>query len=342
MRLPNRFGSVTKLSGTRRNPFWVRKTIGWNDKGHPIYQTIGYVKTREEGFIMLSEFNNEPWDIDANKLTFKELYERWEKKRLPNLKESNQSAMRAAFKYCFTLHHLIFKKITIGQLRDVIINCDKSYAIKNSIKSFMDKMYKFAIEEQIRVPNYAELIESTPATPKEKKPISDEDIGKLWEHKDNQTVQTILILLYTGFRISELCDIRLSDIDLKLGFIKGGAKTKSGKNRMVPIHSSIASIVADRCANNINFLVENKSGEQMKAYNFTINYFKPTLKSIEITEEYTPHFTRHTLRTKMDNAGVNKRVMDLIMGHSSRDVGDRVYNHKTLEQLKKEIELVTS
>ena len=43
MKNPNGYGSVVKLSGRRRNPFAVRKTIGFNEKGHPIYKTIGYL-----------------------------------------------------------------------------------------------------------------------------------------------------------------------------------------------------------------------------------------------------------------------------------------------------------
>lgn len=341
MKLPNGFGSVVRLSGTRRNPYWVRKTIDWNDKGHPVYKTVGYTKTREEGFILLSEYNNEPWDIDANKLTFKELHDRWKEKRFPELSPSNKSSMGTAYKHCFTLHHLIFKKITVSQLRDVITNCNKSYSIKNSIKAFLDKLYKFAIEEQIRVQNYAELIESAPTTPKEKIPFTDQDIERLWEHKDNERVQAILILLYTGFRISELFDIKKDDIDLQAGFIKGGVKTKAGKNRMIPIHSLIYPIVEERYNANSVYLIENESSDKMNLKTYHRYYWKPTLDKIGITAPYTPHFTRHTFRTKMDNAGVNKRVMDLIMGHSSRDVGDRVYNHKTLEQLKDGIELVT-
>lgn len=65
MRNPNGYGSVVKLSGNRRKPFVVRKTVGWNDKGYPVYQTIGYYPTREAGMIALAEYNKAPWDIDA-------------------------------------------------------------------------------------------------------------------------------------------------------------------------------------------------------------------------------------------------------------------------------------
>ena len=77
MKNPNGFGSVVKLKGNRRRPFAVRKTIGWNEKGHPIYLPIGYTTTREEGMILLAEYNKYPWDIDSEKVTLEMLYNEW-------------------------------------------------------------------------------------------------------------------------------------------------------------------------------------------------------------------------------------------------------------------------
>ena len=74
MKNPNGYGSVVKLSGNRRNPFVVRKTVGYNEKAYPIYDVIAYCKTREEGNIILAEYNKNPYDIDAAKITMQELF----------------------------------------------------------------------------------------------------------------------------------------------------------------------------------------------------------------------------------------------------------------------------
>ena len=42
MRAPNGFGTVARLSGNRRRPFIIKKVTGWNDKGHLIYDIVGY------------------------------------------------------------------------------------------------------------------------------------------------------------------------------------------------------------------------------------------------------------------------------------------------------------
>ena len=54
--------------------------------------------------------------------------------------------------------------------------------------------------------------------------------------------------------------------------------------------------------------------------------------------EHIPHECRHTMRTRLDNENVNANVINLIMGHSGGSVGERVYTHKTIGQLKEAVE----
>ena len=77
MKNPNGYGSVVKLSGNRRRPFHVRKTLGWNEKGHPIYQTLDYTRTREEGMLLLAQFNKDPWNVEKSNMTLESLFELW-------------------------------------------------------------------------------------------------------------------------------------------------------------------------------------------------------------------------------------------------------------------------
>ena len=100
MRNPNGFGTVARLSGNRRRPFIIKKVVGWNNKGHPIYDIVGYAATREEGLMILSEYNRDPWDVDRAKITMKELFEFWKEKKAPKLGESNRSSLCSAFKHC--------------------------------------------------------------------------------------------------------------------------------------------------------------------------------------------------------------------------------------------------
>ena len=69
------------MSGKRRRPYVVKKTVGWHydeakDKMIQDQMTIGYAATRAEGLQMLAEYNNNPFDLKASKVTFQEVYER--------------------------------------------------------------------------------------------------------------------------------------------------------------------------------------------------------------------------------------------------------------------------
>ncbi len=75
MRLPNGYGSVVKMSGKRRKPYMVSKTIGWHldeTKGRQIqdFQIIGYAESRTEALRMLAEYNQNPYDVNVAKVTF--------------------------------------------------------------------------------------------------------------------------------------------------------------------------------------------------------------------------------------------------------------------------------
>ena len=91
MKNPNGYGTVTKLSGNRRKP-WVVKE-GKSGKQKP----IGYTTTREEGLIMLAKYNNDPWDIETDKITLQGLYDLWLEKRAVKLGSSNQSSLKSAY-----------------------------------------------------------------------------------------------------------------------------------------------------------------------------------------------------------------------------------------------------
>lgn len=80
MRLPNSYGTVAKLSGKRRRPYIVKKTLGLNEKGHPIIEIVGYAASREEGLELLAQFNRDPWDVGRAKITLQELSNLWKEK----------------------------------------------------------------------------------------------------------------------------------------------------------------------------------------------------------------------------------------------------------------------
>jgi integrase len=335
MRNPNGYGSVTKLSGNRRKPFVVRKTAGFDERGYPIYTVIGYYPTREDGLIALAQYNKDPWDVDRVKLTFAELYTLWLEKRCPKLGDSNQNCLRSAYGHCKTLYDLKYREIRAYHMQDCIDSCGHGYATQSAIKSLLRHLDAFAMEMDIANTMYSNLTTSAPIPDTTKKPFTKNEIDALWAMREFPWTDTALIYLYTGFRLNELLAVRCEDVNMEEQTIKGGLKSKAGKNRIVPIHPRIRPLIAARL--NGAFLLEH-NGRRINASQY-YKFWTAVMERAAIC--HTVHETRHTFRSRLDSAGANKVAIDRLMGHKSGDTGERIYTHKTIEELRAAILLLT-
>lgn len=347
MKNPNGYGSVVKLSGNRRKPYWIRKTVGWNEKGYPIYSTIGYAKTREEGNIILAEYNRNPWNVDATKITLQELFNLWLEKKCVKLGVSNQNSLKSAYNYINKLSDMKYVEIKAYQMQDCIDSCGKSYSMQSAIKNLWAHLDKFALELDITSKNYSSLLVSDPIPQTSRERFSDDEIKTVWKlykeyskgkHFDNlpiEWIDTVLIFLYSAFRISELLSLKTENVNLDNLTFKGGTKTAAGKNRIVPIHSAILPIIKNRYDFNSEYFI-NINGKPISPSSYRL-IWKSLMHYMKINK--TPHECRHTFESILDSNGANRKCIDLMMGHASKDVGNRIYNHKTLEELRTAIEL---
>jgi integrase len=337
LRNPNGYGSVVKLSGNRRNPFAVRKTSGWNDKGQPIYKNIGYCATREDGMMLLAEYNRNPYDVNLAQITLAEVYEKWSTKNFPKMSKATSTAHKSAFKKLEPLYKMKYKEIKAHHMRDIIDDCGLGYATQGAIKTLFGHLDKYAMELDVIMKPNSSLVTAAPVPDTTKEPFTDEEVAKVWAIKEKPWVDSVLFFLYTGFRISEVLSIKTVDVDLEDGTIKGGTKTAAGKNRIVPIHSKIFELVQNRYNEGNEYLL---SFEGKKVYSVQYYRFWNSIMN-ELKLNHTPHECRHTFRSRLDSAGANKVCIDLMMGHKSKEVGERVYTHKKVEELKTAIELIS-
>ncbi len=334
MKNPNGYGSVVKLSGKRRKPFAVRKTIGFDEKGYPIYLPIGYTETREQGNILLAEYNKTPWNIDQQNITLSDLFKLYQDKRFNKLGSSTKTSLKTAYNHCIKYHNTKYRCIKSFHMQDCIDECGCGYATQNNIKNLFSHLDKFALELDIINKSYAQLTKTdNVVVTHHKQPFTDDEIKILWDNISTPYVDSILILMYSGFRISEILQLKTENIDFEIGTFKGGIKTEAGKNRIVPIHSKIMDLVKNRYDENSTLLFKGMNYSQ---------YRKIWLEIMELLKmNHTIHETRHTFRSKLDSAGANKTAIDLMLGHKSKDIGERVYTHKTINELKYAIELLT-
>lgn len=355
---PNGYGSVYKLSNSshRRNKWGVRKTAGWEinpetGKRKQIYINIGYYPTRDLAMQALANFNENPYDIKTDSITFSKVYAKWSAGYFPTL--SNPSSIRtvtAAYRYCANLYDMRMKDIKTLHLEDTIINANVGDSTKARIKSLFNMMYKYALAHDIVEKDYASVMfaNGNPikrGNTKEAIPFTNDEILKLWELKDHVPfADMILIGVYSGWRPQELSILKNSDIDLEAGTMKGGLKTEAGKNRVVPIHSLIKPLIEKRTKEaatlKSEYLFNDPNGQQGTHMTYD-KYRKRFSKVMDILGcKHRPHETRHTFITKAKDAHVNEYILKLIAGHAIDDITEKVYTHRTIEQLKEEIEKI--
>ncbi len=257
MKNPNGYGSIAKLSGNRRKPYIIRKTTGYNDKGYPIYKIIGYTTTKEEALQLLANYNHSPYDVNLHKLTAQELFQMFAQQEFNKMASPSVQSLKAAWKHCKIIYTLKYKDLKAFHMQECIDKCPRSYSSKNSIKTLFTNLDKFAMKLDIIYKCNSQLISAPSAPETTKQPFTLEEVEKLWTISKQDWVDSILILIYMGWRISELLSIKSTDIDLINNTIIGGTKTKSGKNRIVPIHSRILPFIQNRVQQNNTYLFGN-------------------------------------------------------------------------------------
>ncbi len=286
--------------------------------------------------IALAEYNKEPWDVDGNKITLKEHFNNWCEIKVPRMGKSSQATLKAAYKYTKPLWNMKYKDIKSFHMQECIDNCEKSYAVKAQIKNLFVHLDNFALEIDLINKSYSQLVSVESPPESDKIPFSQEEIETVWKYKDEPWVDTVLMFLYSGFRISELLDMSCGNINLEERTFTGGTKTKAGKGRVVPIHPEIFPFVEARYKEGNEYLI-TMNGKKIITQTYR-NYWNKMMENMGMN--HTPHECRHTFRSRLDSAGANKKCIDLLMGHKSKEVGERVYTHKTLDELRETIKLL--
>ena len=148
-------------------------------------------------------------------------------------------------------------------------------------------------------------------------------------------------LLYaTGMRISELLNLTLKDLNIKMGFIK--VIGKGNKERMIPIGSYVGEILeqyindyrAEFNIKNDSLLFFNKHGQRLSREEF-YSILQTIVNSTSITKKVSPHTFRHTFATHLLENGADLRSIQELLGHS--DISSTtIYTHISNQKIRSE------
>lgn len=341
MKKANGNGSVSKLSGIRRKPYIARVTLGWDEStGRQIRKTIGTYVTQKEAQKALIDYLDNPYDLDLSNILFKDVYEKWSKLKYPKVSHSAILGYQSAYNNVEKLHNMKIKDIKARYLQEAIDSCSKGQATKKKIKFLFGQMFAYAMQNDIITKDYSEFVDIGKASEESKRePFSNKEIELLWKHIDDiEFIDTILIMIYSGFRIGELLELETKNIDLVNMTMTGGLKTEAGKNRLVPIHPKIFPLIEKRYNKDNQYLIINFKGKKMKYDNYYKEKFIPIMEQLNM--EHRPHDCRHTFATLLSNANANATAIKKMIGHESYATTEKIYTHKDIEELRKNVELI--
>ena len=231
-----------------------------------------------------------------------------------------------------------------ASLRDVGIQARSQARILSGIRSF----YHYLIMEDYLEADPSELLESPQIGLHLPEVLTIEEIDTLigtidLSSNEGQRNRTILETLYScGLRVSELCNLKISDLYLDEGFIK--VEGKGSKQRLVPISpraiQELRLYFIDRNLTTIkpgfeDFVFISKRGKNISRI-MVFHIIKELADAIGLQKNISPHTFRHSFATHLLEGGANLRAIQCMLGHESIGTTE-IYTHMDTHRLRSEI-----
>jgi integrase/recombinase XerD len=250
-----------------------------------------------------------------------------------------------------TIHDIDIVRATLDDLQAFIFETSKKIASVRTqarLIAGIHSFYRFLLYHHYIEQDPSELLE----TPKKElhlpEVLSLEEINlmiaqmDMSKHESHRNRAIIEILYGSGLRVSELVNLRLSDMYIKEGYMR--INGKGNKQRLVPL-SAVAIQwfsywIEDRNqldikpeAIDIAFL--NRRGKQLtRAMIFTI--IKSLARDAGIQKTISPHTLRHSFATHLLQNGADLRIIQQLLGHESISTTE-IYTHVDIHDLREAI-----
>lgn len=313
---PNGTGNISKLSGSRRKPWVVRKGG----------QLIGTYETRTDAVKALERLTDATITEKYN-WTFKQIYEAWKPEHDRTISVHGQGSYKTAYSNCKELHDRKFRTIRRSEFQAVIIRLEqegKSKSTCEKVLQLFGQLSDWAVLEEIQQVNRARYCTIAAAQQSEGLVFPDAAI-EVMKKSENPAAKIALILLATGCRPNEL--FQAATADCTPTYFVGGSKTKAGKNRVIAVSQIGLAAYHEilSAASGKPKLIDGYSGNHTYA-NYVKREWKELMQELNLPA-YTPYDCRHTFITKATKAGVNPQLLRRMVGHSDLSTTDKFYTH---------------
>lgn len=211
----------------------------------------------------------------------------------------------------------------------------------SAIKTF----FRFLVSEGKIKSSPARLLETPRLSMRLPGPLSQQEVERLLSQPDSnspkgQRDHAMFEILYaTGLRVSELVNLKISNINLEAGYIR--TVGKGSKERIVPIGDKAIEAVKEYLSigrfqvikgRNSPYIFLNPRGRPMTRQGFW-KIIKKYGKEAGIKQNITPHSIRHSFATHLLEAGADLRSVQVMLGHADIST-TQIYTHVTRERLK--------
>lgn len=237
--------------------------------------------------------------------------------------------------------------ITSKDIKEFLVKMEKKNAkTRAHYLTVLNNFYNFLVNEKyckknpvesIKIPKIAKNIPQY-LTLSEVDQLLDIPLSTAYDYRNKAMLET---LYATGIRISELINIKLSDIDFENDYIR--ILGKGSKERIVPFNEICKKFLNLYIQEYRNILLKKKTSE----FVFINNLSKPIsrqgffkiLKEIcikqKINRNVSPHLLRHSFATHLLNNGADLRIIQELLGHSDLST-TQIYAEALNEKVKNE------
>lgn len=261
----------------------------------------------------------------------------------PYFKETSLSNLKTSDIQKFILHCHKEKNLSPKTIKDIII------IVKMSLKEAKGYGIYNYFEVKFKYPINSEIKKIKTLSKREQ-----DAIIKYCQENPNSKSLGVLLTIFSGIRIGELCALKYSDFNLKSkeftvnktiqriyikeNEIKGrskiittNAKTKKS-NRIIPLHNIFCNYINNVSYKNDDFLISN-SNKQIEPRTYR-KYYSNLLADLKI-KHVNFHSLRHTFASNCIKNGIDPKTVSELLGHSSVNITLNLYVHSSEEQKRK-------
>ena len=349
----------------RKDGRWeARVLIGHDSQGKAVYRYLyakSYSEAKQKKRNCLLQKNNV---ADDATVSMNALFEAYLKSIQAQVKESTLARYKDIIRLYLSprFGHFEINKLTTPLINDFIKqmsdggNDDRKLSAKRirDIVSVLKASFRYGIKCGYTIP--AVVIELPKKEPQTIDMLTEYEQEKLIKYVlQNNTAQNlgIIISLFTGIRIGELCALRWADINLQAQTLSikntlyripadddNNRKTKlvlsspktSSSTRIIPLPNALIPFLYSHCSNEIFYILTGKD-TPIEPSNYYVKY-QAVLKQCGI-EKHSFHALRHTFATKCIEHGFDPKSLSEILGHSDIRITLDRYVHPSMELKRK-------